>query len=270
MDVAAAAGAGAARRASLVLGAGGIGSWLALSLAMMGVAELIVVDPDVVEDRNRTRQPYAVRFGRAPEGRGARRDRDGPPPRPPLRRRRSPRRARATISARSSQDVDVVACCADEPSLDVDRRRSSRASACRRGCRTSSAATTGRPGASGPFWYPRRRAAPVPRLPLAVVSPTTGLRTRRASSPSATQAANACQRLRSRSSSPAVAASEILHFRAGVRPATAGKLFSLDSLTLGSSRSRVPLRSDCPICFGGRKRHVAVSSSADALARERR
>ncbi len=43
---------------ALVLGAGGIGAWLAQSLAMMGVAELIVVDPDVVEDRNRTRQPY--------------------------------------------------------------------------------------------------------------------------------------------------------------------------------------------------------------------
>jgi hypothetical protein len=60
----------------------------------------------------------------------------------------------------------------------------------------------------------------------------------------------------------AVAASEILHFRAGVPPATAGKLFALDSLTLDSRRSRVTLRGDCPICFGGRKRHVAVPSPA--------
>ncbi len=62
----------------------------------------------------------------------------------------------------------------------------------------------------------------------------------------------------------ALAASEILHLRAGVRPATAGRLFALDSLTLDTRRAHVRLRRDCPICFGGRKRHVAVSASASA------
>ena len=64
MDVAAAQERVRGTRA-LLIGAGGTGSWLALALAMMGVAELMVVDPDVVEDRNRTRQPYpAAAVGR--------------------------------------------------------------------------------------------------------------------------------------------------------------------------------------------------------------
>ena len=43
---------------ALVVGAGGTGSWLAIALTMMGIVDLVVVDPDIVEERNRTRQPY--------------------------------------------------------------------------------------------------------------------------------------------------------------------------------------------------------------------
>ena len=257
MDVAAAQGRVRSTRA-LVLGAGGTGSWLALSLAMMGVAELIVVDPDVVEDRNRGRQPYASAsvgrrkvevLGEIVTG---------------LR----PGLSYAGVDLRVEHeddlsslvhDVDVVACCADEPSLDVI------ASLIARVCVPVGVPHIicgyhGATGRVGPFWYPRRRALPCPgchSLFTAAGHERESLDTRPRRPPTPVSV-----------SQPqlvaAVAASEILHFRAGVRPATAGKLFSLDSLTLGSSRSRVPLRSDCPICFGGRKRHVAVSSSATA------
>jgi bacteriocin biosynthesis cyclodehydratase domain-containing protein len=157
------------------------------------------------------------------------------------------------------QGVDVVACCADEPSLDVI------ASLIARVCVPVGVPHIicgyhGATGRVGPFWYPRRRALPCPgchSLFTAAGHERESLdpRPRRPPTPVSVSQPQLVA---------AVAASEILHFRAGVRPATAGKLFSLDSLTLGSSRSRVPLRSDCPICFGGRKRRVAVSSSATA------
>ena len=45
-----------ARRRVLVAGAGGLGTWLALCLALDGVTELTIVDPDIVEDTNLNRQ----------------------------------------------------------------------------------------------------------------------------------------------------------------------------------------------------------------------
>ena len=257
MDVAAAQGRVRSTRA-LVLGAGGTGSWLALSLAMMGVAELIVVDPDVVEDRNRTRQPYASAsvgrrkvevLGEIVTGL-----------RPSLSYAGVDLRVEHEDDLSSlAHDIDVVACCADEPSIDVI------ASLVARVCVPVGVPHIicgyhGATGRVGPFWYPRRRALPCPgchSLFTAAGHERESLdpRPRRPPTPVSVSQPQLVA---------AVAASEILHFRAGVRPATAGKLFSLDSLTLGSSRSRVPLRSDCPICFGGRKRHIAVSSSAIA------
>ncbi len=159
MDVAAAQGRVRSTRV-LVLGAGGTGSWLALSLAMMGVAELIVVDPDVVEDRNRARQPYASAsvgrrkvevLGEIVTG---------------LR----PSLSYAGVDLRVEHeddlsslvhDVDVVACCADEPSLDVI------ASLVARVCVPVGVPHIicgyhGATGRVGPFWYPRRRALPCP------------------------------------------------------------------------------------------------------------
>ena len=189
MDVAAAQGRVRSTRV-LVLGAGGTGSWLALSLAMMGVAELIVVDPDVVEDRNRTRQPYASAsvgrrkvevLGEIVTGL-----------RPSLSYAGVDLRVEHEDDLSSlAHDIDVVACCADEPSLDVDRiARRARLRAGR--------------GAPHHLRLPRgdraRRAllvsatprASVSRLPLPLHRRRARTRERR---PEATQAANACQRL---------------------------------------------------------------------------
>ena len=155
------------------------------------------------------------------------------------------------------QDVDVVACCADEPSLDVIA--SLIASACvPAGVPHIICGYHGASGRVGPFWYPRRRALPCPGCHSLFNDTERGdesahERPRKLRTPVSVAQPQLVA---------ALAASEILHFRAGVRPATAGKLFALDSLTLGSTRARVALRSDCPICFGGRKRRVAVSSSA--------
>jgi bacteriocin biosynthesis cyclodehydratase domain-containing protein len=243
----------------LLLGAGGTGSWLALSLAMMGVAELMVVDPDVVEDRNRTRQPYpAASVGRRKVEvlgeivTGLR---------PDIRF--------AGVDLRVEQpedlallvrDIDVVACCADEPSLDgISNLIASVCVPAR-----VPHIICGYHGATarvGPFWYPRARALPCPGC--------LSLRYRDDGAyPDDDVAGPRARGVRSAVSAAqpqlvaAVAAGDILHLRAGVPPATAGRLFVLDLLTLGSSRARVALRSDCPRCFGGRKRHVAVSSSA--------
>jgi hypothetical protein len=41
-----------------VCGLGGIGSWVALDLALVGVPELILIDPDAVEPHNLNRTPY--------------------------------------------------------------------------------------------------------------------------------------------------------------------------------------------------------------------
>jgi bacteriocin biosynthesis cyclodehydratase domain-containing protein len=241
---------------ALVIGAGGTGSWLALSLAMMGVAELMVVDSDIVEERNRTRQPYAAAsvgrrkvevLGEAVVAL-----------RPHLKYSGVDLRVEHVDDLTSLiQDVDVVACCADEPSLDVIA--SLIASACvPAGVPHIICGYHGASGRVGPFWYPRRRALPCPGCHSLFNDTERGdesahERPRKLRTPVSVAQPQLVA---------ALAASEILHFRAGVRPATAGKLFALDSLTLGSTRARVALRSDCPICFGGRKRRVAVSSSA--------
>jgi len=41
-----------------VLGVGGIGSWVALDLALVGVERLILVDPDLIEPHNLNRTPF--------------------------------------------------------------------------------------------------------------------------------------------------------------------------------------------------------------------
>lgn len=44
---------------ALVVGAGGIGSWVVLNMALSGrVGEIVVCDPDVIEDSNLNRTPY--------------------------------------------------------------------------------------------------------------------------------------------------------------------------------------------------------------------
>jgi len=44
----------------LVIGVGGIGTWVAIFFAMAGVEELILVDPDVVEIHNLNRLPFTL------------------------------------------------------------------------------------------------------------------------------------------------------------------------------------------------------------------
>ncbi len=43
-----------------VVGCGGIGSWVSLSLALLGVKELILVDYDIVEETNLNRTPFRI------------------------------------------------------------------------------------------------------------------------------------------------------------------------------------------------------------------
>jgi bacteriocin biosynthesis cyclodehydratase domain-containing protein len=255
MDVAAAQARVRSTRV-LVLGAGGTGSWLALALAMMGVADLMVVDPDVVEDRNLTRQPYPADSAgrRKVEVLGE------------IVTRLRPELRYAGVDLRVERDDDlavlvegrdVVACCADEPSLDAI------SSLIARVCIPARVAHVicgyhGATGRVGPFWYPRRR--PLPCAGCQSLHKDSGfgpesLDERRLGLPTAVSVAQP-------QLVAALAASEILHFRVGLQPATAGRLFALDSLTLDTRRSRVPLRRECPICLGGRKRQLPMSLSA--------
>jgi molybdopterin/thiamine biosynthesis adenylyltransferase len=242
---------------ALVIGAGGTGSWLAIALSMMGVAQLMVVDPDVVEERNRTRQPYPLAsvgrrkvevLGEIVTG---------------LR----PSLAYAGVDLRVEQeddlsslvlDADVVACCADEPSLDAISSLIARVCVPARVPHIL-CGYHGATGSVGPFWYsrPRRRPLPCPGCYslFNVTAHVDGVHARRRGARTAVSVTQP-QLVAS------LAASEILHFRAGVRPATAGRMFALDALTLASSRSRVPVRGDCPICLGGRRSRVTVASSA--------
>lgn len=47
-------------RFAAIIGCGGVGSWLALDLALIGVGKLVLVDDDVVEPSNLNRTPYTV------------------------------------------------------------------------------------------------------------------------------------------------------------------------------------------------------------------
>jgi hypothetical protein len=44
-----------------VIGVGGVGSWVALDLALVGVKKLILVDHDIVEDTNLNRTPFCIK-----------------------------------------------------------------------------------------------------------------------------------------------------------------------------------------------------------------
>ena len=246
----------------LVLGAGGIGAWLAHSLAMMGVAELIVVDPDLVEERNRTRQPYPAEsvgrrkvevLGELVTGL-----------RPGLRyagvdlRVESPGDLSSLI-----EHVDVVASCADEPSLEAVATLVAGVCVPARVPHLI-AAYNGPVGRVGPFWHPRRRPLACYGC-LSLVRDTTdrayGLTSaelRRVAPGGRRAAVSAAQS----QLVAALVAGEILHLRAGVPPATAGRVFTLDLPTLRSYRSRVTVREDCTICSGGRRPRVAALPGA--------
>jgi adenylyltransferase/sulfurtransferase len=242
---------------AVVIGAGGTGSWLSISLAMLGVAELMVIDADVVEERNRTRQPYPADslgrrkvevLGEIVTGL-----------RPDLRFSGVDLRVeRVEDLAPLIRDADVVACCADEPTLAAVAAII--AGACvPAGVPHLLCGYHGASGRVGPFWYPRRRPVPCAGChAIAVDAHVDGSPRRAGKTPFAVSVAQP-QLVAS------LAASEILHHRAGVPPATTGRLFALDSLTLQTRRARVTLREDCPGCRGGRsgrrKSFVAVKSA---------
>ncbi len=43
-----------------VIGVGGVGSWVALNLALVGTRRLILYDPDIIEDSNLNRTPFKI------------------------------------------------------------------------------------------------------------------------------------------------------------------------------------------------------------------
>lgn len=43
-----------------IIGIGGVGSWVALNLALVGVEEIVLVDPDIVEEHNRNRTLFTA------------------------------------------------------------------------------------------------------------------------------------------------------------------------------------------------------------------
>jgi len=231
---------------ALVLGAGGVGSWLAHALALMGVRALVVVDPDRVEAANLTRQLYpASAVGqRKIEALGSELRRH----RPDLAYRgvdllvRDPADLAALLD-----DVDVVAGCADHPTADDAAELVARACLPRRVPHVV-AAYAGPVARVGPTWLPRRR-------PVACQGCLRRVREREDVGWSAT--AEEARRLKPGRAAVTVAqaqlvaslaATEILHLRAGLRPATAGHVVAIDLRTLRSFRSRVARQPDCPLC----------------------
>ena len=47
-------------RSALIIGVGGVGSWLAIDLALLGVGTLILVDPDILESSNLNRTLFKL------------------------------------------------------------------------------------------------------------------------------------------------------------------------------------------------------------------
>jgi molybdopterin/thiamine biosynthesis adenylyltransferase len=146
----------------VVLGAGGIGSWVALGLAMSGVGELVVVDPDVVEARNLTRQPYPQRMvgQRKIEALGR------------LVRERAPgtRVTGVDLRVEAPDDLDALldgvtclVCCADEPNPAATGVTVARACVPREVPHVA-ASYAGTVVRAGPFWTPpvRGRRYPCP------------------------------------------------------------------------------------------------------------
>jgi adenylyltransferase/sulfurtransferase len=244
------------RTRAVVIGAGGTGSWLCLSLAMMGVGELVVVDPDVVEPRNLSRQPY-------PAGSVGRRKVEVIGEivtglRPALEFSGVDLRVEgADDLAPLIEGADVVACCADEPTLGTIAAIIADACVPARVPHLI-CGYHGASGRVGPFWYPRRRPLPCAGCHALEVEPDRARAVRERNAIRTPFAVSVAQPQLVAS----LAAAEILHLRAGVTPATAGKLFALDSLTLDSRRLRVALRDDCPSCRGGRTGRLRASAAA--------
>jgi molybdopterin-synthase adenylyltransferase len=242
---------------ALILGAGGVGSWLAHSLTLMGVRELVVVDPDRVDAANLTRQLYprdAVGV-RKIEALGAALQRL----RPDVGYRGIDLMVTEADDLAALLDgVDVVAGCADHPTADDAAELVATACVPLRIPHTI-AAYAGPVARVGPTWLPRRR-------PVACHGCLRLVHEREDAEWSTT--AEEARRLKPRRAAvtvvqaqlvAALAATEILHLRAGLVPATAGHVVAVDLRTLRSYRSRVARQRDCSLC--GAK--MSVTSGGD-------
>jgi bacteriocin biosynthesis cyclodehydratase domain-containing protein len=238
----------------VVLGAGGIGSWLSLAIVQLGVARLTVIDPDRIERVNLGRQPYteAAVGRRKIEALGLL-----------LRERSSRLRYQGVdLSVRRPEDLAALAagaalvcCCADEPSPAAVAELV--AEACiPLAIPHLGASYHGAVVRVGPTWTPQRR-------PVACAGCLAKTRERDLSRYGPTESEVRDAR-RTGAPTPvtvsqsmfvaAIAAQEALHVLAGLRPATTNRVFTLDLRTLRSYRTRIAPQPTCRLCGDGAQR----------------
>ena len=243
---------------ALVVGAGGVGSWVGLALAMAGVSRITVVDPDRVELRNLTRQPFPVAAvgQRKIEALGAL-----------VRERRpdigysgidlyleDPRDLRAMLDG-----VHVVVGCADGPTMSAAALLIARACTPRRVPHLI-ASYQGATVRIGPTWVPGSACSGCLEL--------SRQRDDGANGPTEAEVARTRSRARATPVTAAqamlaasLAVSEILHLRAGLHPASADHVIAVDLERLARTRSRLRRDPACSIC-GVIPRDRAVPTSA--------
>jgi bacteriocin biosynthesis cyclodehydratase domain-containing protein len=236
----------------VVLGAGGIGSWVALSLAMSGVGAIVAVDPDVVEARNLTRQPYPQRMvgRRKIEALGR------------LLRERAPATRVTGVDLRIDGPDDLGAlldgatclvCCADEP--DPGAMGTTVAQACvPRGVPHVAASYAGTVVRAGPFWMPPVRGRHFP-CPGCLASESR----RAAARPDDVDPALVAARRAAGATWPtsvvqaqiaaSLAVSDVLLVAAGRTPAMRGRTLVFDPARARLVARRIRFDAECPGCM---------------------
>jgi len=242
----------------VVIGAGGVGSWVTMAVAMLGVAKLTVLDADRVDEMNLTRQPYTHELvgSRKVEALGT------------IVRGLRPDAHYEGVAARVEQaedlavfvhDADLVCCCADEPSPAIVAALVASVCVPRRIPYLTSA-YQGAVVRAGPTWTPA-----APRAACAGCVAIVRERDFEAYGPSDAEVARARSR---RAPGPvtvsqsllaaAITAEEALNVLAGARPALRNRILTFDQRTLRSHRARIAPQSSCRLCgpHAGRERRV--------------